>query len=188
MAHHLSLSIQLTGAASGSPCVTTVSARLYFPCFPFSTCPPPSFLISFNLSDYYSEFILCGKNESGCNLSYSHINVHTQACIQTLLAIRRVWMGLTMQGESKCFSAMKCLIWLLPFYSSASDNKKAALAHTGEHLDCDFYSLLPHTHTHTHTPLDLAYSLPQPTWPPLIIIVQCCRALMINLCSFLGLC
>lgn len=68
---------------------------------------------------------------------------------------------------------------------SSTANTNTTLVHA---TGCDVYC--PHhnsAHTHTHQPLDLAYSLPQHTWHPLIITVSCCRALMINLCSFLGL-
>lgn len=119
LAHHLSLSILLTGAASSSPCMTTVS-------------PAPSFSLPSFSSDFF----------------------------------QFTWLP-------QCV----IILWGKEWLQSVLVTHKRA--YTG--LYTDYIGAI-------HRLLDLAYSLPLCTWPPLIITVQCCRALMINLCSFLGLC
>lgn len=120
--------------------------------------------------------------------------IYTSVCLYRLVyTLYLLYTGSKCNQHCKCrvnVSVMKLLIGLLPLYYVINSQYKHHAGTRNTATGCDIYCPhhnSAHIHTHTHQSLDLAYSLPQHTWHPLIITVSCCRALMINLCSFLGL-
>lgn len=187
MAHHLSLSILLTAAASSSRCATTASAY---------TLSPLVFLsLFFRLQMSFCVCAIASVSLYGVRKARMVIIclIYTSVCLYRL-----VYTLYLLYTGSKCnqhckwrvnVSVMKLLIGLLPLYYVINSQYKHHAGTRNTATGCDIYCPhhnSAHIHTHTHQPLDLAYSLPQHTWHPLIITVSCCRALMINLCSFLG--